>query len=152
MIEREELERMYLVEHLTLAQIGVKLVISRQGAHYWMRRYGVDTSRAERFDAVCSVCGKSYEITRKRYMKSVGHFCSSACYVEYMRNPGYRQWRTGQRIARIEMEVHLDRRLRPGEVVHHVDGDNRNNDISNLKLFNSASEHAKFHREQRRNG
>lgn len=42
---------------------------------------------------------------------------------------------------RLVMEQHLGRYLDPEEVVHHVDGDPSNNDIENLQLFASQSEH-----------
>jgi hypothetical protein len=42
---------------------------------------------------------------------------------------------------RLVMEKKIGRRLRDGEVVHHVDGDTANNDPSNLELFSSHSEH-----------
>lgn len=43
------------------------------------------------------------------------------------------------------MESHLGRHLEPGEVVHHIDRDRLNNDISNLKLYTSQSEHMRGH-------
>jgi transposase-like protein len=43
------------------------------------------------------------------------------------------------------MEQILGRRLRPGEEVHHKDGDKHNNDPSNLELLTKA-EHARLHR------
>jgi len=42
---------------------------------------------------------------------------------------------------RLVMEQHLGRYLLPTEVVHHIDGNPRNNDISNLRLYSSQSEH-----------
>lgn len=39
----------------------------------------------------------------------------------------------------------LGRKLRPGEVVHHKDGDKHNNDPSNLMIFSSQAEHRKWH-------
>ena len=42
---------------------------------------------------------------------------------------------------RIVMEQHLHRYLDPSEVVHHIDGDNTNNVIDNLRLYSSQSEH-----------
>jgi hypothetical protein len=45
------------------------------------------------------------------------------------------------------MELHIDRRLEPGEVVHHRDGDRRNNALSNLEV-KTASEHSRDHRLQ----
>lgn len=42
---------------------------------------------------------------------------------------------------RLVMEQHLGRYLEPTEVVHHIDGNPRNNDISNLRLYTSQAEH-----------
>lgn len=44
------------------------------------------------------------------------------------------------------MECHLKRGLRRGEVVHHIDGDKRNNRLDNLYLTTTA-EHNKLHAE-----
>jgi len=44
------------------------------------------------------------------------------------------------------MEEQLGRKLLRGEIVHHVDGDNSNNDITNLKVI-TQSEHIALHRE-----
>lgn len=42
------------------------------------------------------------------------------------------------------MEVHLGRKLMTNEIVHHIDGDRLNNNINNLKLFKSISDHLVF--------
>ncbi len=42
------------------------------------------------------------------------------------------------------MEEHLGRKLSSNEIVHHIDGNKLNNDISNLKIV-SRSEHMKIH-------
>lgn len=47
---------------------------------------------------------------------------------------------------RYVMEQHLGRYLLPGEVVHHIDGNPQNNDISNLALLDDQAAHTKFHR------
>jgi len=44
------------------------------------------------------------------------------------------------------MECHLKRRLTKGEIVHHIDGDKRNNKLENLFLTN-VNEHNKLHGE-----
>ncbi len=51
----------------------------------------------------------------------------------------------GRHTHRVVAEQMLGRPLLPGEVVHHIDGDKRNNDPSNLMVFASASEHARHH-------
>ena len=55
---------------------------------------------------------------------------------------------SGRRYAlehRVVMEQHIGRYLLPTEVVHHIDGNPRNNTISNLELFanNAAHIHAR---------
>ena len=42
---------------------------------------------------------------------------------------------------RYVMEQHLGRYLEPNEVVHHIDENPSNNDIGNLRLYSSQSEH-----------
>lgn len=47
------------------------------------------------------------------------------------------------------MSEALGRPLRKGEVVHHIDNNPLNNDISNLMLFSSNAEHMAYHAKQR---
>jgi len=44
------------------------------------------------------------------------------------------------------MEEHIGRKLKPDEVVHHVDRNRSNNDITSLQLM-TRSEHSKLHYE-----
>lgn len=46
---------------------------------------------------------------------------------------------------RITMEKSIKRYLKPEEIVHHIDQDRWNNDIENLMLFPSNTEHVKYH-------
>lgn len=46
---------------------------------------------------------------------------------------------------RVVAEQKLGRQLLPGEVVHHIDGNKRNNSPDNLMVFNSQVEHAALH-------
>ena len=50
---------------------------------------------------------------------------------------------------RLVTEAVLGRYLLPNEQVHHIDGNRTNNAPGNLKLFNSLSEHMKFHKSQK---
>ena len=44
-------------------------------------------------------------------------------------------------VHRIVMQDKIGRRILPGEVVDHIDGDKKNNDPDNLRLFASNAEH-----------
>lgn len=58
------------------------------------------------------------------------------------REGGYTHIREHQYI----MEMHLGRRLLKGEIVHHIDGNKKNNKLENLYLT-SVEEHNKLHAE-----
>ena len=73
---------------------------------------------------------------------------------EYINGDGYKM--IGKRNNRkpehrLVMEKYLGRELSPNEIVHHIDGNKLNNDISNLVLTNRAS-HLKIHREELEQG
>ena len=52
----------------------------------------------------------------------------------------------GKHTHRVVMEQMIGRPLKKGEIVHHIDGNKRNNDPSNLMLFKNQSEHCKYHK------
>ena len=49
------------------------------------------------------------------------------------------------KVHRQVMEKHLNRKLRKEEVVHHINGNPKDNRIENLQLFNNQSEHMTHH-------
>jgi hypothetical protein len=51
----------------------------------------------------------------------------------------------GRHEHRVIAEYMLGRELLPDEIVHHIDGDPRNNAPENLFVFSSQSEHAAHH-------
>lgn len=53
----------------------------------------------------------------------------------------------GRHTHRIVAEEKIGRPLKPGEVVHHIDGNHRNNDPDNLAVM-AQSEHIALHRAQ----
>lgn len=47
---------------------------------------------------------------------------------------------------RLVAEKKIGRKLKPGEVVHHIDRNKRNNAPDNLMIFSSQAEHAAWHK------
>lgn len=45
---------------------------------------------------------------------------------------------------RLIMEKHIGRKLKSNEVVHHIDGNGKNNNIDNLKIM-TRSQHSRLH-------
>lgn len=153
MYDKPQLEQWYLRDHLTLEEIGKKLSITRQAVHNRMRRCGIDMSTGERFDVKCDVCGVFYSVTRKRFKSTIMHLCSEKCRIAYLKTSQYKASRQGQRIGRaVLMEIATKKGLSmpDGFVVHHKDGDDFNNDPSNLMVFKNNAEHTLHHHKLRR--
>ncbi len=51
----------------------------------------------------------------------------------------------GRHEHRVVAERILGRSLKPGEVVHHIDGNKRNNSPENLMIFENQAQHATWH-------
>ena len=60
------------------------------------------------------------------------------------RGKTYRKY-LGRHEHRVVAEQMLGRPLLPGEVVHHIDGNKRNNAMSNLLVLPSQAAHARIH-------
>jgi len=126
------------------------------------------SKRKERIETICAYCGKQIERPKHKILEN--NFCDRNCHMKYMNaklNPtrmtesvkekisitktdpnrkGYRKIH-GVHEHRLVAESMLGRKLRKGEVVHHIDGNKSNNNIENLMIFSSQKDHAKWHSE-----
>ena len=77
-------------------------------------------------------------------MKGKSKSSASSRTKTFVNKNGYRQFKdTGKYVHRHVEEMKLGRSLRPGEVVHHKDGNPLNNSPKNLKVYRSQKEHMK---------
>lgn len=116
----------------------------------------------------CTRCGK--EMYRPPCKRKYGRpFCSRQCHMKTLNeelNPermipatrvklhrarlnsgagtSYEKF-LGRHTHRVVAELMLGRPLAYGEVVHHIDGNKRNNNPDNLMIFSSQAEHAAWH-------
>lgn len=60
------------------------------------------------------------------------------------KNKAYKKY-LGRHIHRVIAEMILGRKLKKGEIVHHIDGNKLNNSPKNLMVLKSQAEHCKLH-------
>jgi hypothetical protein len=114
----------------------------------------------------CQHCGTRFPVAKK-YPKQ--RFCSRGCGFKAVNPPDFnarvakatvaaraaKQRGGGERKTymklngrhahRVIAELIIGRPLRRGEVVHHIDGNIRNNDPTNLQVLSSQADHARVH-------
>lgn len=138
----------YTVRLVPMIALAKQYAITRQGVFKVLRKAGVDTSKAAAHIAVsCTCCGKAFTKRRCQVRKSKHVFCCEACYFAWLQhgngNPLILH-RQGLRVARdIVSRYHT---LLSGELVHHEDRNQNNNDPCNLKVFASQGDHIRYHR------
>ena len=142
--ERKELVRKFVEELTPMAVLATEYGISRQAVHKIIRKTGVDIVAAARPTVACAVCNKSFTAARNRVRAVNTLTCSRECYHTFLRRNNYKESRSSSRLARKIVSQYHD--LRPGEVVHHIDGDQFNNRLENLMVFASAADHVRYHR------
>lgn len=142
----KQIEKLYYEKLKTMEEIGKCLGITKQAVSIHIRKDKHQNfkrpSKKVPFD--CPICGKRkyfYKhqlITRKL---TCSFKCRSKLYnfTKIRQNLDKKITVNSTRIARKTMNA------MSGQVVHHIDGNPLNNNKENLMLFNSHSEHMKYH-------
>lgn len=97
------------------------------------------------WESFCEICGVSFQTTHRNNAR----FCKD-CNTKIQNNGfdannNYKHDKRGQVLHRVIAEEVLGRKLEYNEVLHHLDGDAKNNNLDNLLLL-SRSNHSSLHR------
>lgn len=128
-----------------MTDIAKQYDLSRQRIWQVLNAAGVDTSKGK-IIVTCDECGKEFERHKGQVRKRRRCFCSNDCYYIWLagRSADYKPWRHGMRIARRVASEWFT--LKQKNVVHHEDGNNKNNNLDNLKAFRNQADHLRYHR------
>ena len=132
-------------EHFSLQMIGDFFGVTRQGVKKYLNTRGIDTGNKGKVETTCETCGKVFEKHRAYFRLRIKNYCSPQCYYDSIKNPDYIQHRQGSTNARKAI-LECGYRLDDNEIVHHIDGNQDNNDPNNLMVFKNNSEHMRWHR------
>lgn len=103
--------------------------------------------KTKKIEVPCDMCGGPFMKKRSDIWRSKYNFCCEECYRTYIclnRESKNGLAYDGKPVYRMMIERELGRELSPEELVHHIDGNHKNNAMSNL-LVVSRSEHQKIH-------
>ena len=129
---KQWLKNKYFEEHLLMREIADICHVQRETIAHWFKKFGFRGRVAK-----LRHCGKWNGRWKggRQFHKA---FANGKGYILISINgKRYRE-------HRIIMEKHLGRKLRPGEIVHHMNHIKDDNRIENLILL-TPSEHSKLH-------
>ena len=142
-VQTQDVVVRYTKLHQTMEEIGQHYGVTRQAILKHLRKAGVSSQEGERVNVECSMCGKEFSVTRKRWKQTEKYHCSNDCYILRRSSPEYMPWRQGTRLARALVSQYFP--LRPEHIVHHEDKNQRHNQLENLRVFANQSDHLKYH-------
>lgn len=132
------------------------------------KRCGYESFKIKKVICKCKICGKKFYLKPSDIKFGKGIYCSKKCFGKGMRNNNHPQYKNGKTMVegyfmilnpnrfchnqpcrilehRVIMEKYLHRKLRPKEVVHHINGIKTDNRIENLMVFINNKAHLEYH-------
>ena len=163
--EKEELERLINLEHVSYEEIGRRYGVSGASIKGAAKRLGINLSERRKINpnehfnkgtaktGKCLNCGKEIVL----YESSCGKFCSNKCQAEFKKNSIIEDWKSGNYKGNSECisKTIRDYLLEKNEYkcescgfegynkltgktilqIHHKDGDSSNNSEENLQVL-----------------
>jgi hypothetical protein len=141
--DRQTITELWTAGKATQQQLARMYGVAQSLIHAIAKRAGATRINAPAEIRPCAQCGISVQVCgpRKNTRKT---FCSKPCYWKHLHNPEYQRSVYGTRLARRKVQEYFN--LSEFNVVHHVDFNDNNNQISNLWVFKDSGDHTSYHR------
>ncbi len=155
-LSEEEITKLYLA-HTRINAIAKLAGVTRQAITATLHRTGAHQHRHGSVMLVCKFCGEQFQTFRYKASSTV--YCSIPCYNADKDGVGYYGHRgtiekyekdQGLSLRRSRGRARRAMNAETGQVVHHIDGNPFNNDISNLMMFPSHAAHMRHHHAERK--
>jgi len=149
-----------------LSDIAHAAQVTRQAIHNTLKRHNITVDRKQSLALTCLFCGEKFERPASLNKNPQSGYCTVQCFhanrsasglysptVSSLESTHDKEQKSKHKQAHLDAVESLRAagiELQLGEVVHYIDGDRSNNNIENLKVFSSHSQHIQFHHAQRR--
>lgn len=147
--EHAKIIHAFTVELETIISLSARYGVSRQAIYKILRLNGVDTTKSGTnawHTVSCHHCGAPVLVRRARLRNKNNLFCGNDCWLQYLNSISSGKLdRYGMMVGRETVRT-LWPGLQPGMVVHHIDGDDKNNNVSNLLVYATQGDHLRAHR------
>lgn len=154
-MKRKRLTQVQMQEAITRYQsldrmenIAKDFGCTRQAIFKILKKAGIDTSKKQRIERTCPVCGITVFRRRGMARKTKNSYCSDACYREHLHSLGeaYNPSNYHSRMAREIIRQYFDYRPEEGHIVHHINKDCQDNRKKNLEVYACQRDHLRHHR------